>query len=80
MILLKYYMIKGYFDKAETLARELLEMEGRVYSLQPDYNYIFSKEGIGNNEVILATGLQQYRQLVLQLHDCRSASRRLSLG
>ena len=44
MILLKYYMIKGYFDKAETLARELLEMEGRVYSLQPDYNYIFSKE------------------------------------
>lgn len=53
MILLKYYMIKGYFDKAETLARELLEMEGRVYSLQPDYNYIFSKEGIGNNEVIL---------------------------
>ena len=46
-------MIKGYFDKAETLARELLEMEGRVYSLQPDYNYIFSKEGIGNNEVIL---------------------------
>ena len=53
MILLKYYMIKGYFEKAEILARELMEMEGRVYSLQPDYNYVFSKEGIGNNEVIL---------------------------
>lgn len=53
MILLKYYMIKGYFDKAETLARELMEMEGKVYSLQPDYNYIFSKEGVGNSEIIL---------------------------
>lgn len=53
MILLKYYMIKGYFDRAETLARELAEMEGRVYSLQADYDYIFSKEGIGNNEIIL---------------------------
>lgn len=53
MILLKYYMIKGYFDKAETLARELMDMEGRVYGLQPDYNYIFSKEGLGNKEIIL---------------------------
>ncbi|MDR0939789.1 MAG: RagB/SusD family nutrient uptake outer membrane protein [Mediterranea sp.] len=53
MILLKYYMIKGYFDKAETLARELYAMEGSVYSLQPDYNYVFSKAGIGNNEIIL---------------------------
>lgn len=53
MILLKYYMIKGYFDKAETLARDLLAMEGRVYNLHPDYNYLFSKEGNGNSEMIL---------------------------
>ena len=53
MILLKYYMIRGKFSEAETLAREINEMEGRVYSLQSDYNYIFSKEGEGNNEIIL---------------------------
>ena len=53
MILLKYYMIRGFFDKAETLAREMTEMEGRVYTLQSDYNRIFSKKGIGNNEIIL---------------------------
>lgn len=52
MILLKYYMIRGQFDKAETLARELVAMEG-TYTLQPDYNYVFSKEGNGNSEVIL---------------------------
>lgn len=56
MILLKYYMIRGKFDKAETLARELMAMEGSVYSLQPDYNYVFSKEGVGNNEIILQVG------------------------
>lgn len=53
MFLLKYYMIRGKFQQAETLARELMEMEGRVYSLQSDYTYIFSKEGEGNNEIIL---------------------------
>ncbi|MDR0894649.1 MAG: RagB/SusD family nutrient uptake outer membrane protein [Prevotellaceae bacterium] len=53
MILLKYYMIKGYFDRAETLARDLYGMEGSVYTLQPDYNHVFSKAGIGNNEIIL---------------------------
>ena len=53
MILLKYYMIRGFFDRAETLARELADMEGSVYGLQPDYNHVFSKEGIGNNEIIL---------------------------
>ncbi len=52
MILLKYYMIRGKFNKAETLARDLYAMEG-VYSLQSDYNYVFSKEGVGNNEIIL---------------------------
>lgn len=53
MLLLKYYMIKGYFDKAETIARDLLAMEGNVYNLHADYNYLFSKEGNGNNEMIL---------------------------
>jgi len=54
MILLKYYMIKKEFSKAEKIARDLLAMEGRGYNLQNDYNYIFSKEGIGNNEIILS--------------------------
>ena len=53
MMLLKYYMIRGNFTAAETLCRELMEMEGRVYTLQADYNYIFSKEGEGNSEIIL---------------------------
>ncbi len=53
MMLLKYYMIRGKYQQAETLCRELMEMEGRVYSLQADYNYVFSKEGEGNNEIIL---------------------------
>lgn len=53
MILLKYYMIRNKFVQAETLARELKEMEGRVYTLHADYNYVFSKEGEGNSEIIL---------------------------
>lgn len=53
MILLKYYMIRGKFQQAESLCREPMEMEDRVYTLQADYNYIFSKEGEGNSEVIL---------------------------
>lgn len=67
MILMKYYMIRGgekeragkhaealgFFKKAEDLARDLLAMEGSVYSLQPDYNYVFSKTGIGNDEIVL---------------------------
>lgn len=52
MVLMKYYMIRGQFDKAEKIARDLYAMEGR-YTLQSDYNYVFSKEGIGNNEIIL---------------------------
>ena len=56
MILLKYYMIRGKYDKAETLARELMAMEGSVYGLQSDYNHVFSKEGVGNNEIILQVG------------------------
>ena len=55
MILLKYYMIRGKYEQAETLSRELRAMEGKVYSLQSDYNYVFSKEGMGNSEIILAT-------------------------
>ena len=53
MMLLKYYMIRGNYTAAETLARELKEMEGRVYSLQSDYNNVFSKEAEGNDEIIL---------------------------
>lgn len=53
MILMKYYLIRGNFTGAEELAREMLQMEGSVYSLQSNYAYIFSKEGIGNNEIIL---------------------------
>lgn len=53
MLLMKFYMMKGYYDKAETICRQLYAMEGRVYNLQSDYNYIFSYEGMGNDEVIL---------------------------
>lgn len=52
MILLKYYMIRGKFEKAETLARELVGMEG-IYTLNDDYAYTFSKAANGNSEVIL---------------------------
>ena len=52
MILLKYYMIRGHWEKALKIARDLYAMEGR-YTLQNDFNYVFSKEGIGNNEIIL---------------------------
>lgn len=52
MILLKYYMIRGHFEKAEVLARDLYAMEGN-YTLQSDYSSIFSLAGAGNSEVIL---------------------------
>ena len=52
MLLLKYYMIRGYFEKAETLCRELYAMEG-IYGLQNDYASVFSIENAANNEVIL---------------------------
>lgn len=52
MILLKYYMIRGHWEKALKIARDLYAMEGR-YTLQSDFSYVFSKEGIGNNEIIL---------------------------
>lgn len=53
MILLKYDMIRGKYEDAEQLCRDLTAMEGKVYNLQPDYNYVFSKEGEGNDEIIL---------------------------
>ena len=61
MVLLKYYMIRGkanpeFWKKAETLARELYAMENRVYALQSDYDYVFSMDGLGNNEIILSVG------------------------
>ncbi len=53
MILLKYYMIRKDFEKALPIARDLYAMEaGGVYSLL-DYQYVFSKEGIGNKEIII---------------------------
>ena len=52
MILMKYYMIRSFWEKALGIARDLYAMEGK-YVLQQDYSYVFSKEGIGNNEIIL---------------------------
>lgn len=54
MILLKYYMIRGKYQQAEQLARDLEAMEGSTYNLLPDYNSIFTKENEGNAEIILA--------------------------
>ncbi len=54
MILLKYYMIKRDFTKALPIARDLYNMESEgVYTLLPDYNSIFTKENMGNRELIL---------------------------
>lgn len=50
VLLLKYYMMRQQWDKAEPIARDLLAMP---YDLQPDYMSVFSKVGIGNNEIIL---------------------------
>ena len=52
MLLLKYYMIRGRFEEAETLARELVAMEG-TYGLENNYTSIFSVENAANKEVIL---------------------------
>lgn len=52
MMLLKYYMIRKDFVKAEVLARELLAQEG-TYGLMPTYEEIFTKEKLGNKEIIL---------------------------
>ncbi len=52
MILMKYYMIRNQWEKALSIARDLYAMEGK-YNLQNDIDYVFSKEGIGNNEIIL---------------------------
>ena len=38
MILLKYYMIRGKYQQAEQLARDLEAMEGSTYNLLSDYN------------------------------------------
>lgn len=53
MLLLKFYMMKGYYEKAETICRELYALEGRTYNLENDYNYLFSYNGMDNKEVIL---------------------------
>ncbi len=54
MLLLKYYMIRRDFTKALPIARDLYNMEGEgVYTLLDDYNSVFTKEKLGNNELIL---------------------------
>lgn len=53
MILLKFYMIQRDFEKALPIAHDLYNMEAQgIYTLL-DYEYVFSKEGIGNKEIIL---------------------------
>lgn len=52
MTLLKYYMIRGKYTEAETLARQLYAMEGSVYSLLDDPNKVFDYDNLDNNEVI----------------------------
>lgn len=52
MILLKYYMIRKDFVKAEVLGRELLAQEG-TYGLMDNYADVFKKEYHGNKEIIL---------------------------
>lgn len=52
MILLKYYMVRKDFVKAEAVARDLLAQEG-IYGLMPTYEEIFTKEKMGNKEIIL---------------------------
>ena len=51
MILLKYYMIKKEFLKAEDIARDLYAMEG-LYVLEQDYFKPFSIEGLDSKEKI----------------------------
>lgn len=54
MLLLKYYMIRRDFDKALPIAQALYEMESEgVYTLLDDYNDVFTKEQLGNKELIL---------------------------
>ena len=53
MILLKYYMIRGQFEKAEKIARDLYAMQGQYDLFAGEYADIFSVANAGNNEVIL---------------------------
>lgn len=54
MLLLKYYMIRRDFTKALPIARDLYAMEGEgIYTLLKDYNSVFTKEQLGNRELVL---------------------------
>ena len=53
MILMKYYMIRGQFEKAEQIARDLYAMEGLYGLYSGEYADMFAITGNGNNEVIL---------------------------
>lgn len=55
MLLLKLHMINRNFEKAEIVARELYEMEGKYYELfDKGYANIFSKSYTKNKEIIYA--------------------------
>lgn len=55
MLLLKFYMCNKDYVKAEVMARELKEMEGKTYELLTDgYSQLFSKEYAQNKEIIQA--------------------------
>ncbi len=53
MMLLKFYMIRRDFEKALPIARDLYNMEAQGIYTMLDYEYVFSKDGVGNKEIIL---------------------------
>lgn len=50
MTLLRYYMMRNMFDKAETVARDIVDLG--VYDIVSSYEYLFSDAGMENNEII----------------------------
>ena len=55
MLLLKFYMIQRDFTKALSVARDLYKMEAEgVYTLLSDYASVFTKEQMGNKEIVLS--------------------------
>lgn len=52
MIAVKYYMIRGDWEKAEQYCRDIIALG--QYSLQSDYAKVFSIDNTGNSEVILS--------------------------
>lgn len=54
MLLMKYYMMRGKYEEALQVCRDLYAMEGNVYNLQPSYSRIFDQANEHNDEVILS--------------------------